>query len=162
MHAKRKIMPYIVDLSKLQADSLSLDYKLDDAFFDAVGGSLVQRGELVAVVVVKKKAGDTFSVQLDIHGNVAVPCDRCLDDVVIPIDVTERLAAKMGSECDDSDDCIVVPFNKPLLDIGTLLYEYIAVAVPIQNVHEEGHCNEDMVSKLKDYLVEDIDEPSKE
>lgn len=151
-------MPYTIDLNKLKSDCSSFDYKIDDAFFDGVENSLIHHGELEAKVIVEKKAGDIFHLSMDICGNVAVPCDRCLDDVIIPINVEEEMKVKLGRMDEETDEFLVVTENNPVLEVGNLLYDYIVVAVPIQHVHDEGQCNEDMVEHLKNYLVEDIRE----
>ena len=157
MHAKKREMSYTIDLNRLQSGSMSYNYEIGDDFFAAIDNSLICRGNLSAEVKIRKGAGETFHLSMYIKGNVAMPCDRCLDDVEIPVEVSETVNVKMGSEAEETETCIVVAESHPVLDVQPLLYDYIAVSVPIQHVHEEGKCNEAMMNELKNYLVQDTD-----
>ena len=87
---------------------------------------------------------------LTISGTVQVPCDRCLDMMTQPIDTELRLVVKLGEEYSEQDDVIVVDERDAVLDTSWLIYETIALAVPIQHVHQPGDCNVAMSERLSE------------
>ena len=51
-----------------------------------------------------------FEMDFRIEGVVSVPCDRCLDDVEIPIETRNRLVVKFGKEyAEESEEVVVIP-----------------------------------------------------
>ena len=79
-----------------------------------------------------------------------MPCDRCLEMMDQPVEADLRLIVKMGSEYTDDDDVITVDEAHPVLDTAWLIYESIALAVPIRHVHQPGDCNVSMSEKLNE------------
>ena len=57
---------------------------------------------------------------------------------------------KLGIEDSEDDVVIVVDENEGILDLAWLIYESIALAVPIKHVHAPGKCNAAMTEKLNE------------
>lgn len=144
-----KLEHFKVDLKSLKGEVTDFDYSIDDDFFAAVGGSEVSKGSLSAHLTVRKSAG-VYDILFHVEGMVNVTCDLCLDDMSLPIEADHRLVARLGDTYREDDELIIVPSEEGILDVSWLLYEMIALAVPIRHVHEEGGCNEQMISRLKD------------
>jgi len=83
-------------------------------------------------------------------GTVIIPCDRCLDDMDLPVETENRLVVKLGSEYSEEDDVIVVPENEGILDMSWLIYEFVALVIPIRHVHAPGKCNIAMTKTLEE------------
>lgn len=100
-----------------------------------------------------------FEMNFQIEGVVVVPCDRCLDDMEIPIDTHNRLVVKFGKEyAEESDEVVVIPEEEGAINLAWFLYEFIALAVPMKHVHAPGKCNKAMSSKLKKHTARSSDE----
>lgn len=147
---------YKIDLKNLRTDSAEYRFRLDDAFFEAVGGDLVTKGNADVVLDVRKTAG-AFDLAFHIQGVVKVPCDRCLDDMDQKIDATSRLKVKFGDEYADEGDLIVLPYEDGVLDVAWNIYEFIVLEIPIKHVHAPGACNAVMMNELYKHLAADAD-----
>jgi uncharacterized metal-binding protein YceD (DUF177 family) len=139
-----------IDLKALTEDVTPLQYDLDDNFFAALSDAEIQGGSLHVSGSIRKAVG-FFDLLLDISGTVRIPCDRCLDIMSQPIETQLRLVVKLGSEPTEQDDVIVVDEVEGILDTSWPIYETIALAVPIQHVHQPGDCNDAMMRVLSEH-----------
>ena len=96
-----KFKLYDIDLKNLTPGVHEYDYLLENKFFVDIDGTEVQKGK-VNVHVSVKKSSLMYELNFKINGTVLVPCDRCLDDMEIPIDTKNRLFVK----------CYNIPFYK--------------------------------------------------
>lgn len=144
---------YDVDLKALTPGKHEFEYLLEDKFFVDVDGGDVQRGK-VRVSLTVKRTSMVFDMVFRIEGSVFVPCDRCLDDVEVPIDTRNHLVVKFGKEYTEEDaEIIVVSEEKGSINLAWFLYEFIALAVPMKHVHAQGKCNGAMMTKLKEHMA---------
>jgi len=149
-----------IDLKALTEDVSPLDYELGNQYFAALDGAEIQSGSLHVSGSIRKTVG-FFELQMNISGTVQIPCDRCLDLMDQPIETGLRLVAKLvpaeqltnteESSNIDKDDIIAVDENKGILDIAWFIYETVALAVPIQHVHQPGDCNDAMMRVLDEH-----------
>ena len=138
-----------IDLKALTCEQTALSWELDNHFFQSLEGAQVQEGSLHVSGSIRKAVG-FFELELQSVGTVRVPCDRCLEMMDQPVEADLRLIVKMGSEYTDDDDVITVDEAHPVLDTAWLIYESIALAVPIRHVHQPGDCNVSMSEKLNE------------
>ena len=89
-----------------------------------------------------------FDMEINVEGFVIVTCDRCLDDMEQSIKSDNRFIVKLGIENSEDDDTITVEENEGILDLSWIIYESIALSVPIKHVHAPGKCNTAMTEKL--------------
>ena len=138
-----------IDLKGLKDEETSLEFILDDAYFDALDGADVKKGSLHVSVSIRKTT-DFFELCFHIDGTIVIPCDRCLDDMTLPVNTDNRLIVKLGSAYSEEDDVIVVPENEGILDMAWLIYEFVALVIPIRHVHAPGKCNLAMTQALEE------------
>lgn len=132
-------------------------YLLENQFFIDIDGDQVQKGKVYVHLTVKRSSM-MFEMNFQIQGVVLVPCDRCLDDVEIPIDTQNRLVVKFGKEyTEESDEVVVVPEDEGAINLAWFLYEFIALAIPMKHVHAPGKCNKTMSSKLRKHTTRSLD-----
>ena len=155
-------------------DTAEFQYQLDNEFFLDLDAPEVQKGQVNVKLKVRKTSG---VYQLDFHteGEVVVICDRCLDEMNQPIETTDRLKVKLGTEYSEEEDMVIVPEEDGYINVAWFIYEFIALSIPMKHVHAPGKCNKDMVNKLSkhlrvsgdeeedddDLLIESVDEPQK-
>ena len=138
-----------IDLKGLKDELTKLEFDLDKDYFDALDETDVQSGALHVSVSIRKASG-FFELQFHTVGTIDIPCDRCLDLMEQPIETDNRQVVKLGSTAREEDDTIVVDENEGILDLSWLIYEFIALAIPIQHVHETGKCNPAMTKALEE------------
>ncbi len=132
----------------METDGMRREYTLDDAFFKALDASEVKGGALHVSVSIRKASG-FFELHFHAEGTVTVPCDLCLENMSQPIVADHTLMAKLGAETNtDDDDTITVDEDEGILDTAWLIYEFVALAIPIKHVHAPGKCNSAMTQKL--------------
>jgi uncharacterized metal-binding protein YceD (DUF177 family) len=67
-----------------------------------------------------------------------------------PVETSNRLVVKFGSEYSEEDDIIVVPEDEGILDTSWIIYEFVALVIPIRHVHAPGKCNPAMTKALEE------------
>lgn len=136
----------------MQADHITYDFLLDNQFFANIDGPEVQKGK-VNVTLNVKKTPKAFEMDFQTDGIVMVPCDRCLDEMEIPVSSTDKLFVKFGSGyAEESDNMVVVPEEEGEINVAWFMYEFVALCIPMKHVHAPGKCNKSMMGKLNKHL----------
>ncbi|MBR6827425.1 MAG: DUF177 domain-containing protein [Prevotella sp.] len=138
-----------IDLKGLTAEATALEFDLDKGFFDALDQTEVEGGALHVSLSIRKASG-FFELQFHTVGTVDIVCDRCLDLMEQPIETDNHLTVKLGSTASEDDDTVTVDENEGILDTSWYIYEFIALAIPIQHVHATGKCNPAMMKALEE------------
>ena len=146
-----------IDLKNLSPSTIyKFDYLLDNDFFERIEGPEVRQGKVTVALSVLRVAS-TFELNFRLNGVITVDCDRCLEDMEIPIETINRLIVTLGKRyAETSDEQVIVSEEEGFINIAWYLYEFIALAIPLKHVHGPGGCNEVMVSKLKEHCVDDL------
>ena len=138
-----------IDLKGLTAEVTTLDFDLDNAFFNALDETEVESGSLHVSLSIRKASG-FFELLFHTVGTIDIVCDRCRDLMEQPSETDNRLVVKFGSTGSEDDDTVIVDENEGILDTSWFIYEFIALAIPIQHVHAPGKCNPAMTKALEE------------
>ena len=138
-----------IDLKGLTDEVTALEWDLDKDFFGALDETEVESGSLHVSLSIRKASG-FFEFLFHTVGTVDIMCDRCLDLMEQPIETDNRLVVKLGSMASEDDDTMVVDEKDGTLDTSWLIYEFIALAIPIKHVHAPGKCNPAMTKALEE------------
>ncbi len=139
------------------SDIENYSYHLDTAFFNADAQSELRGADVNVVLDVTRKTGDILVLDFTCTGHITVGCDRCLDDLTLPVDVPYRVTVKMaGEEFDDSDeDVLVVPESWTELDLAPLMRDTVLLSIPLVHCHPEGQCDPQMSQLLESMSVDE-------
>ena len=137
-----------VNLRDILNDKTPLTLHLDDDFFQSLDQDEITGGDVDVVLQVKQGAGEVLHFNYKMHGNARVLCDRCLDEVELPVDFSDTIDIAHGDPDDDNGEAIIIPFSQMTYDIAWDMFELIDVHFPLQRIHPEGQCNPDMVSRF--------------
>ena len=156
-----KFSAYKLPLKSLHKGVHEFDYKLDKAFFANMEYDDA-RDANVHVHLSVEYNHDAYRLHFALRGSVTMLCDRCLDDLEIPIDTTYDITVEYGDDYDDSsDDTLIIPTADNDLNVAYMLYDTVVLAIPIKHVHPMGKCNRQMSALLKKHQTgladEDID-----
>jgi uncharacterized metal-binding protein YceD (DUF177 family) len=153
-----KFDSYKIHLKSLSIGNHAFDYTLDTDYFKNIDSQEVQKGNVHAKVLVKNN-GSNFEFSFMLEGLVKVPCDRCLDDMDLPISHQGKLIVKFGANyAEEGDDIIIIPEVEGEINIAWFLYEFVALSIPIKHIHAPGKCNRMMSGKLKKHLAKSQDD----
>ena len=156
---------FLIPLNGLASGKTVYRWTAGREFFDGFGNSDILDASLEIAAEVEK-SGQYIGVDCSIKGTLTVECDRCLGELDLPVDVSERLSVKFGS--DDSDaqvldeegrenaqvldeegrEIVFVPADDTDLDMRQIVYDYACLAMPMQKVHADGECDPEVVSRL--------------
>ena len=105
-------------------------------FFESFENTEILDAHLDADVRVEK-SGRYIGVDCDVRGEVTVECDRCLDELDMPVDVEIRLSVKYGSEESSEEP---QPGEREV-NMSQIIYDYVCLSLPMQRMHRPGECN---------------------
>lgn len=146
---------YKINLRSLRDGEHAFSYDLDDDYFAEIGAEITAGDVSVEVTCIKR--ADIFKLHIALEGYVVVACDRCLDDVEVDVETERDLVVKYGAEyCDDDDEILIIPERDGVLDLRWMLYEEIALSLPLQRNHEEGECNSSMMQIYDRLITEEL------
>ena len=164
----------MVDALKLKIKTLpfgirTVECHLDEAFFNTDEQIEVRRADVDVTLEVNRKSENTYHLEIACRGTVTTACDRCLDDLDLPVDVDYRLdVEQMGTVLDDTrDDLLIVPSEWRELDAAPLVRDTVLLALPMTRCHEnEEDCNPAVLDVLDSHRVETVpdsdDDPQSE
>jgi uncharacterized metal-binding protein YceD (DUF177 family) len=142
---------FVIPIKGLSVGKHEYAFAIDSAFIQEFGETLISEAALQADVVLEKEA-TWIKISGTVKGKVVSECDRCLEDLEIPVNTSLNLIVKfvrsVGEE--ESDDVMILDPSEAELDLSQFLYDYICLSLPLQRVHPKGKCNPLMLNKLKD------------
>lgn len=141
------IEAYNINLESVGTEQQSFHYVLDSEFFRTIENSNVDSGEVETDVAIARQGRD-FKIDVSLSGFVTVTCDLCLEPMEQPIKAQATLMATLGEEFNDDGDIITIDERDGNIDLSWLLYEQVALAIPLRHVHEQGLCDPKMVSVI--------------
>lgn len=137
---------FIIPLSGLAAGLNEFSWRAGKEFFESFENTEILDAELDTHVSVEK-SGRYVGVDCDVTGWLTVECDRCLDELQMPVDVNIRLSVKYGNEETSEEhqegerEVVFVPEDNADFDMGQIVYDYVCLSLPMQRCHEQGECN---------------------
>ena len=154
----------MVDALKLKLKTLpfgthTVEFHLDESFFNLDEQSEVRHADVDVTLRVTRKSESTYHLEIACDGTVTFPCDRCLDDLDLPVEVDYSLnVEQLGNEVDDSnDDLLIVPSHWRELDAAPLVRDTVLLALPMTRAHEDQRdCNAAMLDLLDSHRVEAV------
>ncbi len=144
---------FIIPLNGLAAGKNEFSWQAGKEFFEAFENTEILDAELDVTATVEK-SGRYFGVDCTIDGSVTVTCDRCLEDLEMPVGADVMLSVKFGDEETSEDhqegerEIIFVPEGDAEFDMSQIVYDYVCLALPMQRHHEEGECNPEAMKFL--------------
>lgn len=137
-------------------------YDLDKQFFVNMESTDIRDARVGVDLVVTHRNG-VYDLAFSCDGTVTVACDRCLDDLELPIETAYHVVVKYGdSYKDDSDEFIEIPESDSYLNVAYMIFDTVSLAIPIKHVHPLGKCNRAMSSLLKKHRTHDANDPDSE
>ena len=123
----------------------TFEFVMDDNFFNCFDATKGTKGMVNARVDIVKSSL-LMEVRMKIEGAVEAICDRCLEEMELPI----------SGELDlYDDDFIILAQDDDYLDLSEPLYEVYMLNYPLRVVHSEGECNKEMEHVLEELTMEE-------
>jgi uncharacterized metal-binding protein YceD (DUF177 family) len=131
-----------IEVIKFKEGRHEIDFEIGDAFFQNFeDNEIVEKGNL-AVRAILDKGANVIEVNFHIHGSVQLTCDRSLEIFDHPLDFSEKMIYKYGTEEKEIDeDVFMITRDTPVINVSQLIYEFILLALPLKKIHPD-HRNE--------------------
>ncbi len=126
---------FIIPLNGWAAGERKFRFHADTEFFHKFDNIEILDADVNAEIRVTKEGMQKVEAVLQLQGTVTVPCNRCLEPVVIPVEANPSEVLAPGEEEVD-------------WDLSQAVYDYVCLSLPLQRVHPEGECNPDTVRFL--------------
>ncbi len=143
-------------------------FDVDQLFFDNIEYSDIKSGTLKAFVALNKKP-QLLELDLKIEGFVNIICDRCLDELKMPVNFEGQVFVKFSeTEQGYTDEVIYLLPGDHEVNLAHYIYESIKISLPIKCVHpddEHGNstCDPEMLQRIEnlksDTSAEDLIDP---
>ncbi|MDR2586458.1 MAG: DUF177 domain-containing protein [Prevotellaceae bacterium] len=152
---KREVITdIIIPLKGLAPGVHSFGFSIEQSLFDRFENQEIKNALLEAHVELNK-IGSRIDLIISIDGTVVRSCDRCLGDIVVPIDYRAPLIVTFSSsgEVEESEDMMVLKDNDTEIDLTQYLYDSVCVSLPLQSIHIQGACDPDMEKRIAELSV---------
>jgi len=143
---------FIIPLNGLAAGESRFSWHAGKEFFEGFDNAEILAAE-IDIEVVAEKSGRYLGIDCSLDGTVTLECDRCLDDLDLPVEIDIRLSIKYGSEENSEDhqegerEVLFVPQDEAELDMSQIIYDYVCLSLPMQRVHQDGGCNPEVMKR---------------
>ncbi|MFO7827071.1 MAG: DUF177 domain-containing protein [Bacteroidales bacterium] len=147
---------YRIEFQGLSEGLHDFDFDVDNRFFDDLDYSEIKEGSLKAYITLSKKP-QLLELDFNIQGFVVVLCDRCLENVEMPIDFQGQMFVKFSDNEEDlTGEIIYLSTADHEVDVAHYIYESIRLSLPLKCVHpddENGNstCDPEMLRKIENH-----------
>ena len=129
-----KFSEFRLPLKTIPEGVQEFEYHLGKQFFVNMESADIHDADLSVKLTVTHKH-DIYDLAFHVTGTVTLICDRCLDDLIQPIDASYEIAVK---------------------------YDTASLAIPVKHVHPLGKCNRAMSALLRKHRATKVDDEDAE
>lgn len=118
------------------------NFELGNSFFESIEDAAIDSAQVKLKLEMDKR---TDMMLFDFHfgGTVETICDRCADDLDLPIKGKERVIVKfladnekpLPVEINDETEVQYIRRGETELDFSQLFYEFVVISMPLKRAH---------------------------
>ncbi len=125
------LAPFRITVATLKADQASFEWKLGPEFLAIFDDQHDPEKGTFTVTMELHRAAGIATLYFLIRGFVDTPCDRCVAAIQLPVEGEYQIIVKFGEPVDTTDEVVFVDPEAPDLNVGTLIYDFIMLSIPI-------------------------------
>lgn len=137
----------LIDFRHLQQWKTPISLNLDETFFEALDQDDIIGGTANIMLNMKELSADDYTLRVQIKSEVQVRCDRCLDPILVAVNIDETVSFTFNPESTNKE-AELISEKHPTYDLSWLIYELIETALPTQRLHKEGDCSPEMLKQI--------------
>lgn len=138
------------------------EYHLGKQFFVNMESPDIHDADLTVKLTVNHQS-ELYDMTFVVTGEITLICDRCLDNMQLLVDTSYHISVKYGDRYnDDSDDLLEIPESDAYLNVAYMIYDTVALIVPMKHVHPLGKCNRQMSAMLKKHRARNVNDEDTE
>ena len=155
-----KFSEFNLPLKSLTEGTHEFCFHLGPEFFSNMENTDIH-GAYLEVKLTVVYSRDIYELSFHITGDIVLLCDRCLDEMTLPVDATYNINVQYGADYDDSsDNLLIIPESDRDLNVSYMIYDTVVLEIPIKHVHPAGKCNRQMSAMLRKHRVRSGNEDS--
>ena len=121
------MQPFVIPVKGLKDGVNEFHWHADREFFESFGNSEIRDADLDIGVSVAN-SGFEIEGECRVEGTVKVLCDRCLGELILPVDLAFEVEGTF--------------------DLNQDIYDEVCLSLPIVKVHPDGECDSETVKYL--------------
>lgn len=143
-----------LSLKAIQDQKVGINYDLDGSFFVGMHNELISDCN-IAVSIFMHRQADMIIMDCSHQGVIHTACDRCLEQIEVPVRGERRVVLKMThEEKEEEDNVIFVHWEDDFFDVSQMINEMITFSLPMVRVYDcesdpERPCNEEILKYLQ-------------
>ncbi|MEO1517986.1 MAG: DUF177 domain-containing protein [Bacteroidota bacterium] len=142
---------YSLPLKGLKDGMHEFDFEVDSHFFQDFEASPIREGEF-SVQLYFDKRPDLIVLTFQLEGTFQATCDRCLNEVMLPIRDSHQLMVKYSEQQTEEAEVVYIPRGSTELNVAKFIYEYICLSMPIVKTCDSPGESPACDSKMLQYL----------
>ena len=116
----------------------SFEFSIGKEFFDEFDYDELHAADILVRATLDRQER-MLIWDFDIDGSIRLDCDRCSEELFLPLKGTEHLIIKLGrTHEEESENVIIIPETEYEIDLRQHIYDYIRLLMPVKRVHEPG------------------------
>ncbi len=125
-----------------------LHFNVEEGFFEAFECKIVKTGHLSVEMDLDKRP-DMAIASFHCIGKITLPCDRCLLDFDMPIEVSFKLHIKYGQASNEDDEVMFIDIETSHINVSQHIYEWVCISLPMVRTHDKiEQCDPEIIKKL--------------
>ena len=151
---------YTIPIKGLGIGIHHFKFDLDKTFFSHFKESPIQDGDIQVDLELDKRP-EMMILNFTTKGFFQTPCDRCLEEIPLPIGGIHQLVLKIAEVPGTEDDTIVyITQALTEFNVAKYVYEFVILSIPLVKVDEKDHVCDPEVMKFLEREQEDEEEQS--
>lgn len=145
------LAPFRIPFVGLKPGKHDFDMEVDSLFFASFPYS--ETDQITGFVQLElDKLGSRLDCVVRFQGQASVPCDRCLEDVSIPLSFRERLVIQLGEITNLEDEIWTLGSEVHEVDLSQPIFEWIFLHLPSRRLHDNmDECDPTVTHYLNRY-----------
>jgi len=146
------MVEFNIPIQGLESGQHTFHFEVSDDFFKQFERALVEKGTFQVTVDLDKQSS-MIVCDFEISGTLDTTCDRCLENIQMPVFNEIQLLFKYAEEEMEEDEIVYIPRGLNMLNLGKYIYEMISLSIPMVKQYdcendEEAPCNEEVLKRL--------------
>ena len=140
---------FTIPVSGLHNGLHEFDFIIEADFFKHFEESPISEAN-VNVHLAFDKQTDLYVMEFDLAGTVKSTCDRCLEELNVPIEDSQSLLVKFDEKEWEDAEVVYILQGTAQINVARYIYEFVNLAMPMVKTHSAAgeSCDPEMLKFL--------------
>ena len=149
----KKSSEFVVPFAGIKLGVHHYSFEVTQTFFEELTHLQLEKGVVKIQLELEKKETMMLAFFSAI-GDVQQACCRCNDLVEVNVNTELSIIYKLGTEESEDENLVVLHPDSYEIDVYQPIYEMLVMALSSNPTHEEGFCNQEMITILNAYMLD--------